>query len=278
MTAQPILQVHDLWYAYRSDEWILKSINLSVVPGEFVALIGQNGAGKTTLVKHFNGILKPMRGRVLVNQRDTREMPFEDLARQVGYCFQNPDHQIFNLTVREELAFGPHHLGVAPDEIEARVRQVMETVGLTGLQDEYPFALSRGQRQKLAVGAILTMPPPVMIIDEPTTGMDWQGGVAMMELIKALHAQGTTILMITHDMRIVGSYAHRVVVMAEGQILDDGPVREVFTHADVLERSFLQPPQITRIAQGLAPYGMPAGILTVSEAVDSVKRLLGRTA
>ncbi|HBY97332.1 MAG: energy-coupling factor ABC transporter ATP-binding protein [Ardenticatenaceae bacterium] len=274
MTVSPVIQVNDLWFRYGPDQWILSDLNLTIAPGEFVALIGQNGAGKTTLVKHFNGILHPTRGSVLVNGRDTREILFGEAAYSVGYVYQNPDHQIFNLTVREELEFGPRNLGLDPEEIERRTRQVLETVGLVGLEDEYPFALSRGQRQKLAVGAILTMNPPVIIIDEPTTGMDWQGSVDMLDLIQDLHKQGRTIVMITHDMRIVATYARRVTVMAQGQILADGTPADVFSRPDILEASFLQPPQITRIAQGLAAWGMRSDILSVEEAVEHFKKLL----
>ncbi len=272
MNGTPFIEVRDLWYCYHPDEWVLRGVSLHIDRGEFVALIGQNGAGKTSLVKHFNGILQPVKGGVRVNGRDTREIPYSEMASHVGYVYQNPDHQIFNLTVREELAFGPRQIGLPQEEIDRRVAQVLKTVGLTSLEYEYPFALGRGQRQKLAVGAILTMQPPVVIIDEPTTGMDWQGGVAMMDLIRELHRQGQTIIMITHDMRIVASYAHRVIVMADGRILADGTPREIFSRPDILARADLQPPQISRIAQALAKYGVPPDILTVDEAVEYLQR------
>ena len=274
MSEKPIIEVQDLWFKYDEQDWALCGVNLRVLQGEFLAIIGQNGAGKTTLVKHFNGILRPVKGRVIVNGRDTREIPFEEIAGQVGYCYQNPDHQIFNLTVKDELEFGLRNRGIAEDEIKKRVEQVLETVDLQGSEEEYPFALSRGQRQKLAVGTILAMNPPVMVIDEPTTGMDWQGGIQMMNLIKQLHQAGRTVIMITHDMRIVAEFASRVVVMAKGQTLADGTSRQIFVRTDILSQAFLEAPQMMRIAQALSKYGMPADILTVNEAVSAMKRMM----
>jgi energy-coupling factor transporter ATP-binding protein EcfA2 len=274
---QAIIDVRDLWFRYEGQpDWVLRGVDLEIHAGEFLAIIGQNGAGKTTLVKHFNGILRPVQGRVLVGGRDAGEIPLEEMATRVGYCYQNPDHQIFKLTVREELEFGLRNLAVPEDEIQRRIQMVLKTVELQGYEEEYPFALSRGQRQKLAVGSILAMNPPVMIIDEPTTGMDWRGGVQMMNLIKDLHASGHTIIMITHDMRIVTAYASRIVVMAQGQILTDGTPQEVFVQADVLRQAFIEAPQICRIAQALAESGLEGGILSVQEAVAAFKRLMSK--
>ncbi len=270
----PAIEIQDLWFRYESQDWALRGVNLSIKKGEFLAIIGQNGAGKTTLVKHFNGILTPEKGKVLINGKDAREIPLEEIATIVGYCYQNPDHQIFNLTVRSELEFGLRNLGVPEDEIKQRINQVLETVGLSGMEEEYPFSLSRGQRQKLAVGTILTMNPPIMVIDEPTTGMDWQGGVVMMNLIQELHVLGHTIIMITHDMRIVAEYARRVCVMTEGQILADGTPKEIFVQKDVLNQAFLEAPQITRIAQSLEGYRIANDILNVSEAIEAITNLI----
>ncbi len=269
-----IVDVQNLWFRYENQDWALRDINLQIQPGEFVAIIGQNGAGKTTLLKHFNGILLPEKGKVLVNGEETKNIPLDQMATRVGYCYQNPDHQIFNLTVRSELEFGLKNLHIPEDEIHKRINRVLETVELKGFEEEYPFALSRGQRQKLAVGTILAMNPPLMIIDEPTTGMDWKGGEAMMNLIKDLHESGQTIVMITHDMRIVTAYASRVVLMAQSQVLAEGTPREIFVQDDLLRKAFIEAPQITRIAQALADYGLDRDVLTVEEAVASYRRLM----
>lgn len=276
MPENPMIDVQDLWFRYENQDWALDGVNLSIGSGDFLAIVGQNGAGKTTLVKHFNGILSAGRGRVIVNGRNIRDIPFEEIAGQVGYCYQNPDHQIFNLTVRAELEFGLRHRGDSEEEIKSTVAQVLHTVDLEGSEEEYPFALGRGQRQKLAVGTILAMNPPVMIIDEPTTGMDWQGSLLMMNLIRELHESGRTIIMITHDMRIVAEFASRVVVMAQGRVLADGTPREIFVQTEILNQAFLEAPQIMRISQALAKYGMPPDVLTVAEAVTAFKQLLVR--
>jgi energy-coupling factor transporter ATP-binding protein EcfA2 len=276
MTQKPIVEVQDLWYRYENQDWALRGVNLNISPGEFVAIIGQNGAGKTTLVKHFNGILSPAKGRMMINGRETQEIPFEEMATQVGYCYQNPDHQIFNLTVKDELEFGLRKRHLPEEEIHERIQKVLEIVNLKGSEQEYPFALSRGQRQKLAVGTILAMNPSLMIIDEPTTGMDWKGGETMMDLIRDLHRTGRTIVMITHDMRIVAGYASRVIVMVNGQIIADGTPKEVFVQTQVLKKAFLEAPQITRIAQALTAYGIPPDILTIEEAVEVFTRKINK--
>lgn len=268
-----IIDVQNVWFRYENQDWALKDINLNVQEGEFVAIIGQNGAGKTTLVKHFNGILKPEKGKILINGRETSSFSLEAMATQVGYCYQNPDHQIFNLTVQKELEFGLRNLKIPEEEIGTRIKKVLETVELLGFEEEYPFALSRGQRQKLAVGTILAMNPPVMIIDEPTTGMDWRGGETMMNLIKDLHNSGRTIIMITHDMRIVTAYATRVIVMAQSQVLAEGTPKEIFVQSDLLEKAFIEAPQITRIAQALSSYGMDKDVLSIEEAINAYKKL-----
>jgi energy-coupling factor transporter ATP-binding protein EcfA2 len=273
----PSIEVEGLYYAYEGEQWALEDINLSIHAGEFVAIIGQNGSGKTTLVKHFDGLLKPKRGVVRVHGQDTSQLSLAELASQVGYCFQNPDHQIFHATVAEEIEFGPMHMGVTREEVSQHLADVLATVGLEGYRDEYPFSLSRGQRQKLAVASILAMNPPVIIVDEPTTGMDWRDGVAMMDLIERLNQSGRTIVIITHDMRIVASYAKRVIVMRQGKILADGETREVFSNAAILHQSYLLPPQITRLAQLLADagvLGVSRDILTAAEMADALTPLV----
>lgn len=296
MIEEPIVKVEGLWFTYEEDVrkkkdgelkdypssysgWILRDLDLEINRGDFVAIIGQNGAGKTTLVKHFNGLNKAIKGVVKVNQRDVNDIPFKEIAEQIGYVYQNPDHQIFNLTVDEEISFGLKQMGLPEEEIKERVKQVREIVGLRDLEDEYPFALGRGQRQKLAVASILAMDPPILIIDEPTTGLDWRGGLAMMNLIKDLHDRGHTIIMITHDMRIVSMFSERVVIMAQGKVLFDGETRDAFVQYDTLKEAFLQPPQINRISKGLSDaLDFPKNILKIDEAVDAYQKLMQRGA
>jgi energy-coupling factor transport system ATP-binding protein len=268
---EPLIRVTELRFEYEPSRAVLRGIDLEIARGEFVALVGENGAGKTTLAKHFNATLKPGQGTVVVCGIDTRSSTVGALARHVGYCYQNPDHQIFSATVGEEIAFGPLNAGLPRDEVTKRVREIMEVVGLPEQLDAYPFSLSRGERQKLAVASILAMEPEILVIDEPTTGLDWRGGLAMMDLMARLNARDHTLIVITHDMRLVAEYVSRVVVMAHGSVIADDTPRKIFSRPDVLAQARLQPPQITRLFQALPDHVSSATILTVDEAVDVLR-------
>jgi energy-coupling factor transporter ATP-binding protein EcfA2 len=249
-----VLQCENLWYRYPTrEDYALLEVNLTVSRGEFLAIIGQNGSGKTTLVKHFNGLLKPAKGRMLVEGRDTQDMITSDLARFVGYVFQNPDHQIFADSVRAEVAFGPKNLGIPEERIEQVTKRVLAEVRLTGTETTMPFQLSRGQRQRLAVASILAMEPSILIVDEPTTGQDWRESMAMMDLVQQLNGKGHTCIVITHSMNLVSLYAQRVVVMCAGKILLDGPTQEVFSDEANLARAKIKPPEVYELAHALLP-------------------------
>lgn len=257
----PIIEVEGLRHRYASGVAALDGVDLTVREGEFVAVVGQNGSGKTTLVKHFNGLLLPTAGRVVVGGRDTRRAGVLELSKLVGYVFQNPDHQIFADTVFDEVAFGPRNFGVPPGEITRRVREALAAVGLSGYEQADPFALTKGERQRVAVASVLATQPRVIVLDEPTTGLDYREQRGMMQLIKKLNEDGHTIIVVTHTMWVVAEYAHRVVVMKDGRIMFDGPTREVFSHEEELTQAFLRPPQIVRLGNRL---GHP--LLTVEEA------------
>lgn len=248
MTAGASLRAEGLWFSYAGREPALRGVDLEIGAGQFVALVGQNGSGKTTLAKHFNGLLRPERGRVLIDGQEIGRRETADLASTIGYCYQNPDHQIFSSTVAEEIEFGPRNLGVSPDEIISRTGRLLDLVRLRDEAERYPFSLGRGQRQKLAVASVLAMEPRILIVDEPTTGLDWQGGEAMMRLMRELHAGGRTIVIITHDMNIVAEFADRAVVMARGRIVADGTPAEVFSQDAALLEADLRAPQAFRIA------------------------------
>lgn len=277
--AGPVIDVRDVSYRYEGDAPpALDHVSLSIGTGEFVAFVGQNGAGKTTLAKTFNGILMPTQGNVFVQGKETRAAGLDVLARIVGYVYQNPDHQIFANTVREEVAFGPRNLGLTPDEINRAVQHALELVGMQSDADTYPFLLGRGQRQKLAVASVIAMGSPVLLVDEPTTGLDLQGAQGIMRLLRQWNEDGRTIIIITHDMNIVAEYAQRTVVMARGHILADGPTRSVLTQQAVLAQAFLKAPQITRVAQSLDPrLGFPTDVLTVAEFQAALKKRLNHS-
>lgn len=249
-----ILRTEGLYYHYPTrDDFALRDVNLLIEPGEFIAIIGQNGSGKTTLIKHFNGLLKPTEGRVLVEDRDTTDLLTSDLAKSVGYVFQNPDHQIHAEKVRDEVAFGPRNLGFSPERIEVVTEQVLADMDLAGTEDDMPFQLSRGQRQRLAVASVLAMEPSILIIDEPTTGQDWKESITLMELVKGLNDKGHTCIVTTHNMNLVSLFAKRVVVMWRGEILLDGPTQDVFREVEILARAGIKPPEVYELTRSLMP-------------------------
>jgi energy-coupling factor transport system ATP-binding protein len=241
----------------------LRGINLSIAPGEYLALVGQNGSGKTTLAKHLNGLLKPTSGRVTVKNQDICNTKVSQLSRQVGYVFQNPDDMLFCSSVEEEVAFGPRMIGCTAQEIRQRVEQTIELLGLAPLRDQHPFALSLGDRQRVAVACALSMDPEVFVFDEPTTGQDYFGGKSIMAIIDRLHQAGRTVIIITHDMQMVAEHARRVVVLSGGQIALDATPEQAFTCLDVLEKLCLRPPQVTLFACQLGMQGK--AILSVDQ-------------
>ncbi|EHQ89335.1 ABC transporter ATP-binding protein [Desulfosporosinus youngiae] len=245
------VKVNDLIYHYNSGQPALRGINLTIEPGEFVALIGQNGAGKTTLAKHFNGLLKPTQGEVIVEGMNTLQYDTSDLSKTIGFVFQNPDHQIFSATVEKELEFGLKNAGFKGQEIKERVDQVLRYTGLERYRSVHPFSLGKGERQMIAVASILVLKPKLLIIDEPTTGSDWAGVRSMMALIRKLHSAGTTIIMISHDMDLVAQYAKRVIVINDGRILLDSTPQDVFAKEQILRDSAIIPPQLCRLSSRL---------------------------
>ncbi|KJS48462.1 MAG: ABC transporter ATP-binding protein [Peptococcaceae bacterium BRH_c23] len=251
LEAEIAVQVSDLFYQYNSSQPALRGINLTIKTGEFVALIGQNGAGKTTLAKHFNGLLKPTRGEIIVEGMNTLQYDSSDLSKTIGYVFQNPDHQIFSATVEKELEFGLKNAGYKGQEIKQRVDEVLQYTGLERYRSVHPFSLGKGERQMIAVASILALKPKLLIIDEPTTGSDWAGVQSMMALICKLHAAGTTIIMISHDMDLVAQHAKRVIVMKEGGVMLDGTPEDVFSEEQLLLDSAIIPPQLCRLSAHL---------------------------
>ena len=257
------LRVEQLGFAYNGSP-ALVDINLAIRPGEFVAIVGQNGSGKTTLVKHFNGLLKPTAGRVWVGERDTAQVTVAELARDVGYVFQNPDHQINQPTVRAEVEFGLRCFGFAEVEIKPRVDETLAAFGLAAYAGRPPAVLGFGLRRKIALASVCVMRPPVLILDEPTGGLEARAADEIMELAVALHAAGHTILLVSHDMRRVAACAERCLVLHRGRLLCDAVTREVFADLALLAQACLTPPPVTQLGQALQ-LGVP---LTVAEFYD----------
>jgi energy-coupling factor transport system ATP-binding protein len=269
------IQVKDLNFEYPDGTKALIDVNMEVFREEFVALIGQNGSGKTTLSKCLNGLYKPTTGDIIVDGLNTREGSIVQLVRRVGYVFQNPDHQLFNSTCWDEIAIGPRNIQLSEEEVKERVEEALDVVGLeTRYHQEHPFFLSKGLRQRVAIASILALRPQVIIVDEPTTGQDARQSLEIMDFLRMLNEEhGHTIIIITHDMPIVGRYAKRIVAMAQARVMADGPAREVFTQTDILEKTFLTPPQITQLAQASTAFGFDPGLLTVEEMVSKYREL-----
>lgn len=242
-----MILVENLHFAYNGRE-VLRGVNLAFGE-EILALVGPNGSGKTTLAKHFNGLLKPTRGRVLVDGLDTRRHTVAELSRKVGYVFQNPEHMFFEETVFKEVAFGPRNLGLSEEEIKERVRWALRAVNLEGFEERTPYSLSGGEKQRLAIACVLAMRPKYLILDEPTTGLDLRAERSVVETIKSLRESGHGILLITHDMDLVLELAERVVLLMEGEKAFDGPVDEFFKLN--LDNYGLERPELLVLAEKL---------------------------
>lgn len=252
----PLIQVENLFYQYENGKEAVNGVNLTIHKGDYVALIGQNGAGKTTLAKHFNSIYKPTKGKVTVCGLDISKEEPDTLAKHLGYVFQNPDHQIFSSTVYKELAYGLKNEKLSEAEIDERIQEVARFIGLENVLEEHPFSLGKGERQKIAVASILVLKPEILVVDEPTTGQDWNGIQNMMKMFDELHKNGTTLIMITHDMDVVARHASRTVVLCQGKIVLDGNTEEVFEHKDILEKAYVSCPQIIELSDKLKTRGL----------------------
>jgi energy-coupling factor transport system ATP-binding protein len=241
----PLLQVQSVTHAYSEGPPAVHDVTLTIRSGEFLALLGKNGSGKTTLAKHLAGLLTPTQGHVLLRGQELGQVPLHQLAQEVSYVFQNPDHQLFADTVEAEVSFGPRNIGLATAEVRARVDEALEAVGLQSLRAHDPFLLGRGERQRLAVAALLALRPQMLILDEPTTGLDYPEQRQMMELLKRLHQEGRTILIITHVPWVAAEYAERALVMADGHLLWDGPLRALCTQPLLCAQAAFRPPDST---------------------------------
>lgn len=232
--------------------------------------MGQNGAGKTTLVKQFNGLLKPTKGDVLIDGVNTRDTSVARLARNVGFVFQNPDHQLFSETVEEEIAFALRNFGFKETIIDQRVNWALNLLGLTEYRQTSPFMLSGGERKRVALASVLAWDPKILILDEPTIGQDYQQKEKLRQFIVQLNAQGKTVVVVTHDVEFVAECNPRVVLMANGKIMADGNAKKILTNCNLALKASIIPPQITQIFLDLTDLGLPTDVIDVSEA----KRIL----
>ena len=279
---EPILQVQNLTHTYSAgtpfEHTALEHINFTVHRGEFIGIIGHTGSGKSTLMQHLNGLLRPTAGSILLDGKDiwsdkklTRQARF-----RVGLVFQYPEYQLFEETVYKDIAFGPKNMGLSKEEIDRRVRQAAEFVGLTEQQLQVsPFDLSGGQKRRVAIAGVIAMEPEVLILDEPTAGLDPVGREEiLMNIQRYREAKNATIMMVSHSMNDVARLSDRLLVLSGAHIAMDGTPDEVFRHADELEKIGLDIPQITRIFMRLRELGLPVQpVYTMDQAVDALKKL-----
>ena len=265
--------------SYDGELPILRDVGFRIPDGEFVAFVGPNGAGKSTTMRLINGLLKPSSGQVLIDGVPTTQLRTSQLAAKVGFLFQNPDRQICCSTVREELLFGLRAQGRADAEAQAKVDAMIERFGFDG--DAEPFLLNRGTRQLLALASIIVMEPPVVVLDEPTTGLDFRECAKVMNVIAELNARGTTVIMVCHDMEVVADCAKRVIAMTAGQVVADGETFAVLRDRDVLARTHLLPPQMVDVSLRLVEDGAvaaasPAALAdTLDEMTDALAAAAG---
>lgn len=275
-----ILEVRDLSHVYSKgtpfEQKALDHVNLTVERGEFLAIIGHTGSGKSTLIQHLNGLLRPTEGDVLLHGKSifASDNDLRSVRFHIGLVFQYPEYQLFEETIAKDIAYGPTNMGLDAAEIERRVTQAMEDVGLdAGLCDKSPFELSGGQKRRVALAGVVAMQPEILVLDEPTAGLDPAGRREMFDLIRRLHdLHGTTIVLVTHSMEDAARMADRLVVMKKGQVFLTGAPETVFAQAEALEQAGLTVPQVTKILLELKKRGIPVdtGCYTVEQAVQQL--------
>lgn len=270
---EPILSIENLSHTYPDGTIALENVSLDIHEGEYLLIVGQNGAGKSTLVKHFLNLLQPTRGRVCINGRSIESFSVSDLARSIGYVAQNPDNQIFNTTVEKEVSFALTNLGYDSRIVAQLTTDSLAAMGLLGVRSAHPLSLPKGDRARLVIAAILAMEPRIVIFDEPTTGQDYQGARAILEVSRQLHEMGKTVIVVTHHLYLMPEYARRVIIMGKGTILLDAPIREAYHQVDLLAKTYLTPPQSVLLARDLEHLsGQPAPLLTPEEIADCFQK------
>ncbi len=276
-----MLEVKNIKYSYNTNYQALKGVSLKVEKGEMVALLGKNGAGKSTLFLHLNGIFRPDEGKVII---DGEELKYDKKSllkfrQKVGIVFQNPDDQIFAPTVEEDVAFGPLNLGLPMEEVQDRVEQALVRVGMSGYEKTAPHHLSGGQKKRVAIAGILAMRPEIMVLDEPTAGLDPQGVVDLSILLRELNDEGITIIISTHDVDLVPTYAEKVFVLVDGLLIAEGTPKEIFSKPEILEQANLKVPIVTELFQKLESDGIDMSNdypLTLDEARNKFLELLNK--
>jgi energy-coupling factor transport system ATP-binding protein len=263
-----VIVFEDLHFSYPNNVEALKGISLTVNDGEFIAIMGQNGAGKTTFIKHFNGLLKPASGTVRVDGVETVKTSVATLARNVGFVFQNPDHQLFSETVEEEIGFALKNFGFDKETIESRITWALNLLSLEQYRKTSPFLLSGGERKRVALASVLAWDPQTLILDEPTIGQDHDQKEKLRQFIMQLQTQKKTVVIVTHDVEFVAECNPRVLLMREGKIVADGIAKDILTNPKLLSESSIVLPQIAQVFTKLSALGLPKDVIDLYEAKE----------
>ncbi len=278
------IKIENIYYTYMGggpfEKNALHDVNIEIDDGEFIGIIGHTGSGKSTLIQHLNGILKPTKGQVVINGIDTKQKNLKELRRQVGIVFQYPEHQLFEETVKKDISFGLLKLGLSQNEIDERVVAAIQSVGLDeAVLDKSPFELSGGQKRRVAIAGVVAMTPQILVLDEPTAGLDPKGRDEIFGYITKLHKDSNmTIILVSHSMEDIARLTERVIVMNEGTVFMDKPSKEIYAQPEELEKIGLLAPQITYLMKKLkAVYpGINENVFTVEDAAKELAKYLNR--
>ena len=276
---RPIIQTENMNFTYPDGTAALHDINMEILEGEKAAIIGSNGAGKSTLFSHFNGILRPTSGLIKINGKPAsyKKDDLLKIRQTVGMVFQNPDDQLFSPTVEEDVAFGPMNLGLPDEEVEKRVEESLAAVGMIGSRRKAPHHLSGGQKKKVAIAGILAMDPDIMVLDEPTTGLDPQGVEQVMNILYDLNQKNMSIIISSHDVEMVTEFASKIFVLHQGEMINQGTPEDIFNNPETLQKAHLKQPAAAALLHRLKNNGIPSiGVkLTVEEAYHEILHSVG---
>lgn len=268
---EPFIKVENVSHVYPNGVTAISGVNLEITDGEIVAVLGSNGSGKTTLVKHFNGLLKPTLGKITINGMNTKKERIAKLSSQVGYVFQNPNHQTFLPTVKQELYYGCKNLKMPEDEMEKRVQKAIKLFELEDLLEANPFDLNSSKRKEIGMASIMAVSPKVIVLDEPTTGQDHKGCRRVLELVQMFQKHGHIVVLVTHDMQLIGELNCRVIIMNQSKKIADDRADIVFKNQGLMQTADLQPPQVTELANQLSYLNQGETYLTIDSIVEWFK-------
>ncbi len=271
----PVIEVEDVSFYYNAEKAALQNLSLTIHSGEMVAILGRNGSGKTTFVRHIIGLNQPSTGKVKVMGKDVAETPTHILAQDVGFCFQNPNHQIVSFNVRDEMSFGLKSHNINPTEFDNRIHEALDIVDMTDYLDTEVFDLGKGQKQRIALASVLTLKPKILVIDEPTTGQDPEMIESIFQIIKRLNDQGTTILLVTHRIDYAAMFAQRAIVLNHGNLVFDGPIRNMLSDVKMMKENSLDLPEITKLSLRLSDYGIPPWTVAFDDMKDFLSQITG---